>query len=146
MSGAVHASTTPSFTKRRRCVSDPCFYSSRTSGRLKRQRVYKCLVCVLLGDSPSTYEGERHLLEHMSHHTGGRLEGVELYGPICLEPSGTRMGWERTFDICFPDNPRWSLPPSTTELDGSREIVEADGLEITDNEIFKNQWEDEERR
>lgn len=72
---------------------------------------------------------------------------MELYGPICLEPTGVRIGSERTFDLCFSDNPRFSLPPSAIELDDTA-IVEADGMELPDNEeeVYKNQWLDEGRR
>jgi len=75
------------------------------------------------------------------------VDGVELYGPICLEPTGIRAGSERTFDLCFSSNPRLSLPPDAIELDDTG-IVEADSLEVADNdeEVYKNQWLDEGRK
>ncbi|KAK4943552.1 hypothetical protein LTR10_016846 [Elasticomyces elasticus] len=110
-------------------------------------RLYKCLICLLCGDSSSTFSGEQHLFEHITHHEGAVLAGVELYGPICLEPAGIRAGSERTFDLCFSNNPRLSRPPSAVELDDTG-IAEADSLEVADNneEVYKNQWLDEGRR
>lgn len=122
-------------------------FKSHLSSSQKKKRIYKCLICVMGGDSSSTFGGEHHLFEHMTHHQGGILNGVELTGPICLERTGVRVGSERTFDICFPDpHSRFSLPPSAIELD-AMEIVEADGTEVLDeDEVFKNQWVDEGRR
>lgn len=120
-------------------------FKSHLASNQKKKRLYKCLICVLAGDSSSTLEGEQSLLEHVSHHQGGVLNGLDLYGPICLEPSGPRMGSERTFDVCFADNPRFALPPSAIEL-GATEIVEADGTQLLDEDVFKNQWVDEGRQ
>ncbi|KIX99711.1 uncharacterized protein Z520_04347 [Fonsecaea multimorphosa CBS 102226] len=117
---------------------------SSGSGRQNTTRAYRCLICVLLGDSTSVYQGEHPLFEHMFHHQGGVVNGVELWGPICLEPSGARMGSERTFDVCFAENPRFAPPKGAFEMGVATEIVEADGTEIYDNEdVFKNQWVDE---
>jgi len=119
-------------------------FKSHLSSGPKKRRVYKCLVCVLGRASSSTFESEQHLLEHMFHHQGAMLGGVELSGPVCLEPTGLRVGSERTFDVCFSMvSSRFSLPPSAIELDDT-EIAEADGTELADeDEVFKNQWADE---
>jgi len=121
-------------------------FKSHLSSKDKKPRVYKCLICILGGDSSSTLQGEEHLLEHLSHHQGAAISGVELFGPICIEPTGVRVGSERTFDVCFSNSSRFSLPPSAIELDDTG-IAEADSLEVgEDDEVFKNQWVNEGRR
>ncbi|KIW93843.1 uncharacterized protein Z519_05158 [Cladophialophora bantiana CBS 173.52] len=121
-------------------------FKSHISSSQKKSRLYRCLLCVLLGDSSSVFQGEQHLFEHMFHHQGGIVNGVELWGPICLDPGGARMGSERTFDICFAENPRFALPEGAFEMGVATEIVEADGTEIYDEDVFKNQWVDEGQR
>ncbi|OQU99457.1 hypothetical protein CLAIMM_05088 [Cladophialophora immunda] len=121
-------------------------FKSHISSSRQNTRVYRCLLCVLLGDSTSVYQGEHSLFEHMFHHQGGVVNGVELWGPICLDPSGARMGSERTFDICFAENPRFAPPKGAFEMGVATEIVEADGTEIYDEDVFKNQWVDEGQR
>ncbi|KIX03431.1 uncharacterized protein Z518_06983 [Rhinocladiella mackenziei CBS 650.93] len=121
-------------------------FKSHLSSSQKKRRFYKCLICVFGGDSSSSFEGEHHLFEHMSRHQGGVLGGLELCGPICLEPNGVRAGSEGTFDLCFSDPSRFSLPPSAIELDVT-EILEADSIEVTEeDEVFKNQWVDQVRK
>ncbi|KAK5204711.1 hypothetical protein LTR41_009567 [Exophiala xenobiotica] len=121
-------------------------FKSHLSSKEKKPRVYKCPICVLGGDSSPTLQGEDHLLEHLSHHQGATVSGVELIGPICIEPTGVRAGSERTFDVCFLSTSRFSLPPSAIELDDTG-IAEADSLEVgEDDEVFKNQWVNEGRR
>ncbi|KAH0839158.1 hypothetical protein AYO21_05578 [Fonsecaea monophora] len=114
-------------------------FKSHISSSRQNTRVYRCLLCVLVGDVTSVYQGEHHLFEHMFHHQGGVLNGVELWGPICLDPGGPRMGSERTFDICFAENPRFALPKDAFEMSVTTEIVEADGTEIYGENLFKNQ-------
>jgi hypothetical protein len=87
-------------------------------------------MCVLQGDALSSYESEHDLFEHMIIHQGGVLNGVELWGPLCLEPTGARIGTETTFDICFAENPRFTLPESAFEMSIATEVFEADGREI----------------
>ncbi len=88
------------------------------------------MMCVLLGDPSHTYEGEHDFFEHMFIHQGGVLNGVELWGPLCLERSGVRIGSESTFDVCFAENPRFALPESAFEMGIATEVFEADGKEI----------------
>ncbi|KAJ9610756.1 hypothetical protein H2200_005533 [Cladophialophora chaetospira] len=53
-------------------------FKSHLSTSQKKKRLYKCLMCVLLGDPSHTYEGEHDLFEHVFVHQGGVLNGVEL--------------------------------------------------------------------
>ncbi|KIW66096.1 hypothetical protein PV04_08300 [Phialophora macrospora] len=105
-------------------------FKSHLSCSQKKKRMYKCLMCVMLRESSGTYDGEQDLFEHMSAHQGGVLNGIELWGPLCLEQNGVRIGSETTFDICFAENPRFALPESAFEMGIATEIVEADGREI----------------
>jgi hypothetical protein len=105
-------------------------FKSHLASSQRKKRIYKCLMCVLHGDPLSTYENEHDLFEHMIIHQGGVLNGVELWGPLCLEPTGVRIGTETTFDICFLENPRFALPESAFEMSIETEVFEADGKEI----------------
>lgn len=87
-------------------------------------------MCILLGEKAVLFDGEHDLFEHMINHQGGVLNGVELWGPLCVDPSGVRIGTETTFDICFAENPRFALPESAFEMSIATEIVEADSREI----------------
>ncbi|OAP56454.1 hypothetical protein AYL99_09633 [Fonsecaea erecta] len=118
-------------------------FKSHISSSRQNTRVYRCLICVLLGDSTSVYQGEHHLFEHLFHHQGGVLNGIELWGPICLAAGGASMGSERTFDVCFAVNPRFALPKGAFEMGVATEIVEADGTEIHGEDVLKNQWVDD---
>ncbi|KIW10448.1 hypothetical protein PV08_11412 [Exophiala spinifera] len=118
-------------------------FKSHLPSKEKKARSYKCLICILGGDSSSNFHGEVHLLEHLSHHQSALVGGVELVGPICLEAIGVREGSEKTFDICFPITSGFSLPAGAVELDDTA-IVEADGNEYgEEEEVFKNQWVNE---
>lgn len=118
-------------------------FKSHLPSKENKARSYKCLICIMGGDSSSIFQGEDHLLEHLSHHQNAFVGGVELAGPICLEPSGVREGSERTFDICFSNKSSFSLPAGAIELDDTA-IVEADGREYAEeDEVFKNQWVNE---
>ncbi|ETI25478.1 hypothetical protein G647_02251 [Cladophialophora carrionii CBS 160.54] len=105
-------------------------FKSHLACSQRKKRLYKCLMCVMLRETSCTYDGEESLFEHMFLHQGGVLHGVELWGPLCFEQSGIRIGSETTFDICFAENPRFALPESAFEMGIATEIVEADGREI----------------
>jgi hypothetical protein len=132
---AAHSNGRPCFddkahsTKQLRWRSLLLFKSHLASSQ-KKKRIYKCLLCVLSRDASATYGSENELFEHMIVHQGGVVNGVELWGPLCLETSGVRMGNESTFDVCFAENPRFALPESAFEMGNATEIFEADGTEI----------------
>ena len=116
-------------TSKSRWRSLPLLKAHLDSGQ-KKKRVYKCLMCVFQGHSTPTYEGEHDLFEHMIDHQGGVLNGVELWGPLCLETSGPRMGLrqhstsalQKTPGLRFQRAP--SKCPSASDLRSSRPIAE----------------------
>ncbi|KAK6366467.1 uncharacterized protein PV06_02548 [Exophiala oligosperma] len=119
-------------------------FKSHLASKEKKARSYKCLICILGGDSSAIFQGEDRLLEHISHHQNAFVGGVELAGPIRLEPTGVREGSERTFDICFPNMSTLSLPASAIELDDTGIVEADDGMNYGgEDEVFKNQWVNE---
>lgn len=74
------------------------------------------------------------------------MGNVQLSGPVCLEPTGVRVGSEGTFDLCFSTNMRMSLSRGGTAPEDAI-MLDDDGVEASDaDEVFKNQWLDEGRR
>lgn len=106
-------------------------FKAHVASKEKKKRVYKCPMCILMGANAVLYDGEHDFFEHMIIHQGGVLNGVELWGPLCVEPGGVRIGTEETFDVCFAENPRFALPESAFEMSIATEIVEADSREIS---------------
>ena len=105
-------------------------FKSHLATSQKKKRVYKCLICVLQGIQVPTFESEHDMFEHMITHQGGVSNGIELWGPLSLEPTGVRVATETTFDVCFAENPRFALPESAFEMSIATEVFEADGREL----------------
>jgi hypothetical protein len=105
-------------------------FKSHIISKDKKKRQYKCLMCVLMGNSAIVYDSEHDLFEHMIDHQGGALNGRELWGPLCLETTGVTIATENTFDVCFADNPRFALPASAFEMGLDTQVFEADSREV----------------
>jgi hypothetical protein len=111
---------------------------------------FRCIICVLLGDQSSVFQGEGALLEHVISHQGAQVNDITLVGPLSFSNDGIRVDDE--FDINLPEisSPRASPlvepPPAAYVVDTQTKPRESVGSSnrssILTDELEQNHWDE----
>jgi hypothetical protein len=109
---------------------------------------FRCILCILLGDQSSIFQGHDALLGHVISHQGAQFDHITLVGPLSFSNDGIRVDDE--FDINLPERPLLpeSQPvhsvPAAFDADVRKELQMLDDSSqrssILTDELEQNHW------